>query len=612
MKLRSILLYFAAVMLLIFLPQAQGAALDAGFRAGAARFSAGGFELRDCFPGAVITVNQIHLPILVSGKPKLLAENKVQTFLGAGIERKYTWEHARHLTLVWTVTTLDSGDGVTLKTSIYNGSGEALSLSELAVIENGLVSLRNSDNGSNWFLSALSDSGQTGPLAALSNRAIHDYMGIYRSEDVGLTFGAVNNVEAGVLFQVRIVKGNFIIRGSSDASDVALDPGCWRDSQEIAILARPHRAAFSSLFQWVAATHGARTRSIIRDGADAKPIDLDLGEGSAVALNLGKTRLQNARAYAQARRNVLGENAFLRVASCAERGALGIADACLIASNAPSEWRTADNRGAFNRIAALGDVALVNGVWFFIDLGALSFDQKGSLTREETQTWLSIAGLSGSKFSIDELPTRSTNSIGNPDILAGAAPEKGWSFNGAIDPNHQRFGYVVRRAFGDFAALTIWNSADASADLSIGNAGLGEIGARFYIWSFWDERFHGIGGADYVCKNLSSHACKLLRLTPVNSDTNTPCLIGSTLHISMGAAEIADFGSDFKNVWIRLNRAGARQGKLFLIHPKPLQLSAAENCVVDSVRERSTGLWEITISSRDRSREQKIALSVIE
>jgi len=79
----------------------------------------------------------------------------------------------------------------------------------------------------------------------------------------------------------------------------------------------------------------------------------------------------------------------------------------------------------------------------------------------------------------------------------------------------------------------------------------------------------------------------------------------------MGAAEIADFSADARTS--RSNStAGARQGKLVIASPKPLQLSAADQCAVDSVRERSTGIWEIVISARDRSREQRIDLSIIQ
>jgi len=192
MKQRPILLSCVAALLLISLERASGAEFNATVHSDAARFMTDGLELRECRPGAVVTLNQIHLPILATGKPKLLAENRVQTFLGGGIERKYAWENARHLTLVWTLTTLDSGDGILLKTSIYNGSGEAARLWELSMIECAPQSIRFSDAGSNWLLSALSDSSQTGPLEGKGERSFQDYMGIYRYRDAaGLAFGAV-------------------------------------------------------------------------------------------------------------------------------------------------------------------------------------------------------------------------------------------------------------------------------------------------------------------------------------------------------------------------------------------------------------------------------------
>jgi len=610
---RPILSWCAAILLLVSLERAPGAALEASFHSGLARLAANGLELRDCKPGAVITVNQIHLPILAAGKPKLVAENRVLTFLGPGLEQKYQWETARRLRLVWTITTLDSGDGVTLKTTIYNGSGETARLWELAMIEGAPESLRFSDSGSNWVLSALSDGGQAGPLAGQGERWASDYMGLYRVRDsAGVAFGAVGKPEALVRYRVELSKGGDSLRAASEMSNVELAPGSWRDSQEIAILARPYRAGMTSLLQWAASTHGARARRVLRAGIDARPVDLDVSDAAAIPSDPGKTRFQSVRAYAQARRDALGEGAFLRAGPGADRSALGIADACLTAPGGSAQWRTPDNRGALDRILALGNAAPLNGVCFALDLGAASPDPNGGLTREELQTWLSFAGLAGGWLRVEDSQTRAANLSWDPDILAAPAPEKGWSFNGATDRNHQRFGFVARRAFGDFASMAVWNPLEAPADAGIGREGLSEIGARFHIWSFWDERYHGVGGADYVLKGLPAHGCKLLRLTPVSSDTNAPSLIGSTLHATMGAAEISDFGSDSKSVWIKLNGAGARQGKLFLLHRKALQLGAAENCVVDSVRERSTGLWEIAISARDRSREQRIALSVIE
>ncbi len=176
------------------------------------------------------------------------------------------------------------------------------------------------------------------------------------------------------------------------------------------------------------------------------------------------------------------------------------------------------------------------------------------------------------------------------EILHPPLPRGARSFDGGRDAWHQRFGYVLEQT----ANLLVWNAASQTADMPLAVEQAGQLGERFHVWSFWDERYHGVCGTDFIVEGLGTHEAALLRLTALDSG---PLVVGSTLHITMGEAEVAGTDRHGAQWTLFLTDAGARAGRLFIVYDGDLVLQYADGLEVDAV-ERRSNLWVVGVSQR--------------
>ena len=100
----------------------------------------------------------------------------------------------------------------------------------------------------------------------------------------------------------------------------------------------------------------------------------------------------------------------------------------------------------------------------------------------------------------------------------------------------------------------------------------------------------------------------MLRLTALPQSEEVPVLIGSNLHISMGAAEIKSIDVKADRIAIALTDAGARSGALFFHSRKPLAAGKAEGCVLKAVEPTGKDVWKACIESRRSGEGQSIEL----
>ena len=84
-------------------------------------------------------------------------------------------------------------------------------------------------------------------------------------------------------------------------------------------------------------------------------------------------------------------------------------------------------------------------------------------------------------------------------------------------------------------------------------------------------------------KNIPKNGSLLLRFTPLDGDY--PKLIGSNLHLSIGATEIKEIYTTDKSMKIIFSNAGAQAGDLFFIAQKALQQAQVK--IVRSL------MWEV-------------------
>ncbi len=186
------------------------------------------------------------------------------------------------------------------------------------------------------------------------------------------------------------------------------------------------------------------------------------------------------------------------------------------------------------------------------------------------------------------------------EILNPPTPRGVRSFAGGCDGWHRRIGYVGERA----ATILLWNPSDRTADVPLAPADVARLGCRFHVWSFWDGRYLGVQGPDFVAKDLPPHGPALLRLTAL---AEVPVVVGSTLHITAGEAEVAGFEGDGTEWTLRLTHAGAREGTLAIASERQLCVVRAVGLDVTAC-ERCGAVWTVSVARRRRGGEQSITL----
>jgi hypothetical protein len=356
-------------------------------------------------------------------------------------------------------------------------------------------------------------------------------------------------------------------------------------------------------------------RNTVRDkkslGFTYFKFDFNFLNGDCRYTNPYKTRLQVYRDLYALYREELGDECYLLSCTGMTRGTVGYADASRISADTDPIWVKDKPYCIREGIRGMGTNAMVNGIFYTNDpdvtyLNINDTREYRELTEDERRTWHGFVGLLGGlQFTsepIEEEPYAS--SIRQLEILSPPAPEKGRTFCPAAEREHTAFGFTAKRPWGDFASLQLWNNKDVPGGRGLpkrefGPGGvLGFLGDRFHVWSFWDSAYLGLAGADYHTGDLPVHGSRLLRLTPCAGDT--PLLVGSTLHISMGAAEIVDVLAGENTFSVRLNpAAGAREGTLYIYSPKPLNCAESEGLTVGTIK--NTGqIYEIPVSGRDR------------
>jgi hypothetical protein len=140
---------------------------------------------------------------------------------------------------------------------------------------------------------------------------------------------------------------------------------------------------------------------------------------------------------------------------------------------------------------------------------------------------------------------------------------------------------------------------------------LSELGARFHAWSFWEEKYLGVIDGSFTAREVPGHGCCLLRLTRVMEYEETPLIVGSNLHISMGSAEFSSVRSSSGKFEIELTDAGARDGKIFLYYYGSLEVDQTYGCQA-SLTSAGQGIYILSLSDRTRKEKNAVSLTIKE
>ena len=332
--------------------------------------------------------------------------------------------------------------------------------------------------------------------------------------------------------------------------------------------------------------------------------------------NPKKTHLQASRDLYRLYRQEIGEESFLLACTGFTRAVVGLADACRIGPDAGWNWHSPHPCCIRDCIPAVANTAFANGVLYACDPDVTYTLPAGSLTQDELCVWHGFVGLLGGMVMVSDpfcLASHQTEeALRMFEILIPPAKERAVPLHPGTDLMCARFGLTATRPWGSFAAVQVYNALDVPADVALDldlEALLG--GEACHAWSFWSGEYLGIIQGGHVFRNLAAHSGVLVRLTPVPSDPAVPLLVGSDLHITMGAAELREVRATRDHLEIILNpEVGATNGSLFVLSPAPLTVVAGEGIGDVGLDAAGPEVCRVTPRGRRRTDAQRIMLNV--
>ncbi len=322
-----------------------------------------------------------------------------------------------------------------------------------------------------------------------------------------------------------------------------------------------------------------------------------------------RTSLELYRDVYRGYRREIGEECYLNACAGFSRGAFGFADACRVGPDSVDVWEGYCSIARCLR--SVGKNAVIRDTTFALDPD-VTYLHTRVITPAEYHTWHSFVGLLGGlTFISDPIDhPEYQKDVRQFEILNPPVTEKGLCLHPGVDPWNRRFGFTANRPWGDFAVAMLYNPEDAAATLNTAFYPFEKIGTRFHVWSFWTGEYLGIRGVDFPM-TPEAHDVALLRLTPV-TDKNIPTVIGTDLHIGMGAAEITDVTADKKQMVITLRPdAGAREGRIFIYANDPgTYRTEAIGCKAEG-QFVSENVLCIHVSERETAGKQTVSLTFI-
>ncbi len=257
-------------------------------------------------------------------------------------------------------------------------------------------------------------------------------------------------------------------------------------------------------------------------------------------------------------------------------------------------WFAVDN-DAYYMATELKDVSPVVGGW--------------PLAR----TWISMVGLScGAAFTSDLWhEERFKPYWRNVEVLTPAAKEVTEVLDLCLSADWPVLVGHVTRAWGGWTVALLWNTAEKEQTVKLDFARIGlNPNKRYAVWSFWDNRYLGVAEGSWTTPFLAPAASQHLCFTELPQFPDKPLLIGSSLHIYCGAAEIGQVTSLRSAMQIELTDAGAREGDLFVYSRFRPVVKEAAGCAVEEIKAAGENVWQISLWDRRHGAAQRVELGI--
>jgi hypothetical protein len=341
-----------------------------------------------------------------------------------------------------------------------------------------------------------------------------------------------------------------------------------------------------------------------------------------------KTRLQIFRELYTLYREAAGEDMYiLSCLGAPTRGVIGFVDAARVGPDshpAHFEWC----------LHSVLRFQIFDNVWWQNDpdVSYLAKELPSRVvgkthTEGMWRTWHNITTLvGGTAMNSEPLNTPDAQEVWRmAEIMRPASAEPATLLTLGTSPHNTAFGFTAQRPYGDFGVWNLYNVSEGpktahdkphkdsepkpakALTLDFAKAGL-PAGTECAVFDFWENKVVARASGSYTTAPLEDLASALVRITPLTGDG--PLLVGSNLHLSMGATEIADIKVSGDSLEVVLTDAGAQDGSLTFHSTKPLAAGSAENCEIAGVESLGENLWRVNLKGRLWGKPQSVRLAL--
>jgi hypothetical protein len=356
-------------------------------------------------------------------------------------------------------------------------------------------------------------------------------------------------------------------------------------------------------------------RNIIKDARDRGYgyIKIDFNGIGSRFVDPAKTRLQVFRELYQLYREAAGEDIY--ILSCLgqpTRGVIGFIDSARVGPDShPAHFEKC--------LRSVLRFQIFDNVWWQNDPDVsylapkLDSRRVGHTPQGEGmwRTWHNVNALAGGTAMISEpVNMPDVKEVWrNYEIMRPSSREPARLLTLGKQAENTIFGFSAMRPYGDFAVYNLYNCTgkETHLTLSFDQAGL-PAGTECAVFDFWENRVIARTTGSYNTRPLAPLSSALLRFTPL--ENGKPVLVGSNLHLSMGATEIDGIRVTDSRIELILNDAGARDGSLTFHSTRPLSAGKSENCAIASVEAAGDDLWVVRLKDRHIGAAQSVQIAI--
>jgi hypothetical protein len=227
------------------------------------------------------------------------------------------------------------------------------------------------------------------------------------------------------------------------------------------------------------------------------------------------------------------------------------------------------------------------------------------------RTWHGITALVGGTAMVSEpLQAEDCKAMWrNFEIMRPASAEPARLLTLGHSAENTTFGFDASRPYGDFSVYNLYNVTKGTKPISLDFKETGlPANLDCAVFDFWENKVIGTAKGSYTTAPLDQHSSALLRFTPLTG--GAPVLVGSNLHLSIGATEIKEIRTSPERIEVNLTDAGAQNGSLTFHSAKPLKSDGSENCEITAVESLGDNLWRVDLKGRQWGTQQTIRIAI--